>query len=149
MTMFVIDPQQKNGIHTEYQPNKEDKPMSEITLTNLGGGAAVEKFQEEFEKVVANIMDPNTDPKAKREVVLKVTIQPSADRDWAGMKIEAQAKLAPNVAYATRAFVGIDRQSGKASAFEDNPNQTTIDDFIDRDKNVEHIEPKLKANADS
>ncbi|MHC4864656.1 MAG: hypothetical protein ACYTEX_11255 [Planctomycetota bacterium] len=115
--------------------------MSEITLTNLGGGAAVEKFQEEFEKVVQNISDPNTDAKAKREVILKVTIQPDSERRLAGMKIEALAKLAPSVAYATRAFIGVDRESGKVSAFEDDPNQMTIEDFVDRDKNVEHIEP--------
>jgi hypothetical protein len=115
--------------------------MAEITLANLGGGAAVEKFQEEFEKVIQNILDPNTEAKAKREVVLKVIIQPTADRDWTTMKVEALAKLAPNVAYTTRAFVGVDKESGRNVACESNPNQTTIEDFIERDKNVEKLEP--------
>jgi hypothetical protein len=120
--------------------------MSEITLTNLGDGAAVEKFQEELEKVVQNVLDPNTDPKAKREVVLKVTIHPDADRSWTSIKIEALAKLAPNTAFATRAFVGLDRKTGRVVACEDNPNQMTIDDFIERDENVEHITPAKKEN---
>ena len=114
--------------------------MSEITLTNLGGGAAVEKFQEEFEKVVKNVLDPNTDPKAKREVVLKVIVQPNAERSWASVRIEALAKLAPNIAYATRAFVGVDKQSGRAVACEDNPNQMTIDDFMQSSEKVENLE---------
>ncbi len=112
--------------------------MAEITLTNLGGGAAIEKFQEELEKVIKNILDPNTDPKAKREVNLKVIIQPNAERNWVAIKIEALAKVAPNVAYATRAFVGIDRDSKRAVACEDNPNQLSIDDFM---KNKENVEP--------
>ena len=121
--------------------------MSEITLVNLGGGAAIEKFQEEFAKVVQNIMDPNTDPKAKREVVLKVIFQPNQERNWTALKIEALAKLAPNTAYATRAFVGLDRQSGKAVACEDNPNQLTIDDFISPETEVENIEDIKKENV--
>lgn len=113
--------------------------MSEITLANLGGGAAVAKFEQELAKLAKNIMDPNTDAEVARTVTLTVTVKPSKDRNWAGIKISAIAKLAPNVAYTTRAFVGLDHASGKVVICEDNPNQMILKDFMGKPDNVESI----------
>ena len=33
-----------------------------VSLSNLGGGAAVEKFNDELVEVLRNIQDPNTSP---------------------------------------------------------------------------------------
>jgi len=114
--------------------------MSEITLANLGGGAAVEKFGEELEKAINNILDPNTLATAKREVTLKVIITPNNDRTWGGMRIETSAKLAPHVAYQTRAFFGHDKALGRNVVCEDDTSQVTIDDFIKRDNEVQRLE---------
>lgn len=85
--------------------------LNQMTLANLGGGAAVERFQEELQKVITNILDPNTEAQAKRSVVLKVTIKPE--------KI----------------------------ACEDNPDQLTIDDFVDKAEQVDNVEPLAAAGA--
>lgn len=104
---------------------------NQITLANLGGGAAVEKFEDELQRVVENILDPNTEPEAKREVILKVAIKPDKDREFGAISIVASCKLAPASAYNTRAYFGQDAET--FVAYEDNPRQTTIDDFIQQE----------------
>lgn len=104
---------------------------NQITLANLGGGAAVEKFEDELNKVIENILDPNTDPGAKRSIRLDVTIKPTSDRKFGQVDIVAAAKLAPAIAFETQAFFG--RVQGELVAYEDNPRQTTIEDFANQE----------------
>ena len=52
-----------------------------FTLTEIGRGAAVERFDLELQKVLDNIQDPNTDPKKARSVFLKFTITPYPNTD--------------------------------------------------------------------
>lgn len=104
--------------------------MSEITLMNIGNGVAVEKFQVELQRVIANIIDPNTHPTAKRSINITVNIKPGEDRNFGSVTIETSSKLAADISYATRAFFGR-LKDGKLTAFEDNPNQMTIADFIE------------------
>jgi hypothetical protein len=104
-----------------------------ISLDTLGGGVASEKFREEFQKLVENILDPNTDPKAKRTVTLTVTVQPSIDRREGEIEVSCQAKLAPSVSYSTRAYFGKNKDQ-LCLAYEDNPKQITIDQFVEANK---------------
>ena len=60
-----------------------------LTLENLGNGAAVELFDEALEKVLKNIMDPNTDPKAERSITMKVTFKPDENRDMAPVTLRS------------------------------------------------------------
>jgi len=113
--------------------------VSEITLANLGGGAAIEKVQEELGRVVENILDPNTNATASRSIVLTITFKPAKDRSFGDVEVATQAKLAPSTAFSTRAFFGADKE-GKHVAFEDNPKQVTIQDFLDQKNNVAPIE---------
>lgn len=85
-----------------------------LTLDNLGAGAAKELFQHELEKVLENILDPNTDAKCKRTVVLTVTIVPGDNRDECATLIEATSKLAPFKGAGCTLFVG--RKDGIAVA---------------------------------
>ena len=66
----------------------------ELSLLNLMGGAAIERFDREFTKVVKNVMDPNTDPKAARTVTLTVTVKPNDDRQIGNLIIDCKAKVA-------------------------------------------------------
>jgi hypothetical protein len=101
----------------------------DMNLATLGGGAAIEKFQDELARVVANILDPNTETNAKREIVLRVVFRPVKDRSRpvveAAVAVYASSKLAPPVAFATRAFVGV--HQGVAIVCEDNPAQLTLE----------------------
>lgn len=67
-----------------------------LTLDTLGGGAADELFQHELSKVIANIADANTDPKAKRQITVQVTFAPMGDPDRSvvGTAVTVTSKLA-------------------------------------------------------
>lgn len=100
----------------------------QLNLAGLGGGVAEEKFQEELDRVVKNIVDPNTDWKAKRKVVIELTFRANRDRDIVEVDIASIAKLAPRIAYTTRANIGVSG-AGESVALEQ-MNQTTIDEHI-------------------
>ena len=68
--------------------------FNEMTLANLGEGAAVERFQEELTKVIENILDPNTEAETKRAVVMKVTIKPDKGRVHGRVEVTCEARLA-------------------------------------------------------
>lgn len=96
----------------------------QVTLATLRGGAAVEMFDAELQRVLDNIMDPNT-THAVREVTLKVKIKPDNDRGVGAVEIAVSAKLAAAVPATSRFYLGKDR--GKAVAFEYNPAQLKLD----------------------
>jgi len=106
----------------------EESIHGEITLANLGGGAALERFSEELEKVLENILDVNTDAKKTRSITMTVAIKPTKERNQAAVGIACTSKLAPVETYATRAFIG--RHGQRLLAFEDNPQQLKLGDFI-------------------
>ena len=100
--------------------------QGQVTLENIGGGACTEKFGIELERVIENILDPNTDSKA-REIVLRVKIKPSdKNRTQTGVEVHCYSKLSNPVEFTTNMFVG--SQRGALVAFEHNPDQMTFDD---------------------
>lgn len=64
-------------------------------LDTLMGGAVAEKMRTALAEVFQNIYDPNTDPTAKREVTLTLSVKPNTSRDVANMTVQAKTKLAP------------------------------------------------------
>lgn len=64
-------------------------------LDELMDGGVRERFKAELEKVWDNVYDPNTDPEKAREIILRVKITPSAQRDAAKFKVDITSKLAP------------------------------------------------------
>jgi hypothetical protein len=100
-----------------------------ITLAEIGRGAAVERFDIELQKVLDNIQDPNTDPKKVRSVTLKITINPSEDRQVASYAIDGNSKLAPLKAVPGRMFLGVNKH-GKGVASEEHPTQVEMTDMI-------------------
>lgn len=71
----------------------------QVTLSNLSGGIAEILFQQELEKVLANCLDPQTDPDAVREIHIKAKILPKSidDRNEAALRVTVSSKLAPRV----------------------------------------------------
>lgn len=86
----------------------EDKPVS---LTNLAGGAAVEKFDAELKKILANIMDPNARP-GKRQIVLTVSILKNPDNDLCEVEISCVPKPQPAKSFSVAAIIGQDERGG-------------------------------------
>ena len=98
----------------------------QLSLENLGKGACIEKFNIELEKVIENILDPNTDCKA-RAITLKVVIKPTEkNKTVTDVAVHCTSKLSSPVEFATHLYVGTQR--GAMVAFEHNPDQMTFDD---------------------
>lgn len=91
------------------------------SILEMARGAIMEQVDIETSKVVDNIIDPNTDPKKKRTITLKVDFIPSADRQTVTVIANAQSKLVPNGAVQTSLFVGIDPSTGEVAASEMTP----------------------------
>lgn len=100
------------------------KQQQYVSLDNLGHGAAAEMFQNELERVIANISDPNTKPEAARGVILKLSIKPNKDRTFCAVSISCDGKLAPVQPFETQMFIGMDKGKGVASEY--NPAQSHI-----------------------
>lgn len=99
--------------------------MTSVGLGTLGSGAAAEMFDDELQKVLANIEDPNTDPEAVRVIVFKVEIRPTPDRATSAVSIACTSKLASVRKAATTLFLG--RQAGRRVALEHDPHQLQLD----------------------
>lgn len=95
-----------------------------VSLDNLKAGGALQLFQEELDKVLENIMDPNTEAGQLREVRLVVKIKPDRDRSTAAVEIIPSCKLAPAVALGTRMFFG--KRGGRFLAWEHDPEQMAL-----------------------
>lgn len=90
-----------------------------LTLASLCGGAVQEKVDRALEKVANNILDPNTDPKKKRVITLKITLKPD-ESDYEDVQVSADVSytLAPELGIQTRFFVNKDLRSDKVTVME-------------------------------
>lgn len=64
-------------------------------LEDLNYGAGNEQFERAFEEVIRNVVDPATDAKHKRQVIMTVTVVPNESRNAAAVMIDVKTKLAP------------------------------------------------------
>lgn len=83
----------------------------DATLFSIGGGVANEKFVAEFEKILANIRDPNTEAKAKRRITLDFVFHPSEDRSQVLVAITGDSRLSASKPSGDVIYVG--RQDGQ------------------------------------
>lgn len=110
----------------------------EITLENLAGGAAAERFTQAMRDLVENVQDPNTNAKAKRRVVLTVTVSPTEDREAGALTFDIQAKLAPPKPHSGLIYMG--RRDGRYVAVANDPRQ--MDAFDGNNPTVTPIDRK-------
>ena len=96
-----------------------------ITISNVCGGAMVEAFETSLRKCLANIMDPNTDARRKREVRLTLTLHPKDDRVTVDCEFDCTEKLASMIPVESRLFVGKDAE-GTLYALTEDPRQMNI-----------------------
>lgn len=64
-------------------------------LDELMDGALTERFNYEMRRVLQNVFDPNTKPKAKRQIQIVIDIIPNERRDAAEFKVDVKSKIAP------------------------------------------------------
>jgi len=71
-----------------------------VTLKSLNSGAALDLFESEFDKLLVNLADENTDAQKARTITLKLTVKPTANREQAITTVEVKSSLAPTKPHA-------------------------------------------------
>lgn len=92
--------------------------MSKVNLEEFAGGALQEKFDVAMEQVLANMLDPNTPWKNKREINIKVTFEQNEDRDDTTVDVSVVPKLAAAKSIGTRMAIGKNIKTGELYAEE-------------------------------
>ena len=106
--------------------------MSKVNLEEFAGGALQEKFDDAMEKVLVNLMDPNTPWKNKRKISVEITFEQNEDRDDTSVNVSVVPKLAPVKPITTRMVIGKDICTGEVFAQEYGSQckgQMTLDDY--------------------
>lgn len=102
----------------------DDGQYSPLSLLNIDRGSVPEVFDAELGKVLANINDPNCNPKAKREITLKVTIIPRKDLEDMSYLVACTSRLAPVKPSGNRAHLV--RRQGQLHALTENVSQADL-----------------------
>lgn len=68
---------------------------NKLNLADMAQGAFMEQFYIELNKVLANIKDPNTDPKKARKITLTATLKTDEDREVVAFQVQSKASLVP------------------------------------------------------
>jgi hypothetical protein len=98
--------------------------VNSLNLDNLGRGIVKARFLHELDRVLENIQDRDTDATVKRTIKLSVAFTPNEDRNFVGIEVSSDAKLAPLKAVGAHAHVG--RVHGKAVATPHNVEQAEL-----------------------
>lgn len=69
--------------------------MDKLSMSNMARGALSEQFEVELEKVLENIVDPNTDAKKTRKITISMEFKPNDKRNMAQIKCQAKSSLVP------------------------------------------------------
>lgn len=90
-----------------------------LTMTSICDGAVQEKVDRALRAVADNILDPNTDPKKKRSITMKIVFQPNEnDREDVAVHVEVTKSLAPEAGVKTQLFIAKDIESGALTVQE-------------------------------
>lgn len=111
----------------------------ELNVLEMAKGAILEQIEGETSKIMANILDPNTDPKKARKMTITLIFKANEGREVVECEAQAKSTIAPIRAVVTSFYVGEDKD-GKPIAQEVSkfdPNQETI--FVDEDDKVTNV----------
>lgn len=96
-----------------------------VTAASLGLGVITERLDYEINRVLENIVDPNTRAVVVREVNLKIKFKPQADeREIVNYEIVSTSKLAPVIEHSGMAYIGKDAQG--TSLHEKDPDNVNL-----------------------
>lgn len=118
--------------------------MQSVNLETFAGGALQEKFDDAMEKVLLNMMDPNTPWKNKREITVKVTFEQNEDRTDTTVNVAVVPKLAPVKPIGTRMAIGKNLKTGDVFAEEYGTQvrgQMTLEQYQEQQKVAEKEVP--------
>ena len=99
--------------------------FEELTITNIGGGAMPELFEEALGRVLDDIADVNKPADAVRNMEFKISFKTDEERQLAGIMIESKVKLAARKA--ATGFMHIASDDGALTAYVTNPKQEVLE----------------------
>ncbi|MFC5630108.1 MULTISPECIES: hypothetical protein [Streptococcus] len=95
-----------------------EKKLIGLDLSHIAEGGLQEKLDNELEKVFDNILDLNTEAKAKRKITITLTMSSNEERTVVDTIMEVKSKLAPQNGVATTILIGRDFDTGQVHANE-------------------------------
>lgn len=123
-----------------------------VSLEEILGGGLQEQFAKSFEKVVANLADPNTAFKPCRKITIELKFTQNEARDDVSCAVSVKEKLEAQSPMSTAFMIGKNLKTGEMYAEEYGRHnrlkgQTTIDEMnVDPDTG-EVIEEQPKTTA--
>ena len=79
------------------------------SLVEMASGAILERVDYETMRVMNNIMDPNTNPIAKRKITLTLEFKPDKNRQMISVEATAKSTLAPTDPIALSLYTGMEQ----------------------------------------
>ena len=119
--------------------------LDKKSILEMSMGAILERVDYEMEKVLDNILDPNTKATAKRKINVSLEIVPSADRKTIVVNTVAKSTLCP-----TDAIVTSQPGTGEMVVAEMTPQvpgQYSMDGDVQEQPKVLNLPVKSRASA--
>jgi hypothetical protein len=102
----------------------------EVNVLEMARGAILEQIDREAERIMANILDPNTDYKATRKLTITLSFKPNQNREIVKCEAQAKSSIAPIMPIETSIIVEADKDGRPRAAelMRQDPNQEVIFD---------------------
>jgi hypothetical protein len=100
----------------------------EISLLNIAEGSIMEQVNVETARVLANILDPNTDPKTERKITITIAFKADENRELIDCKASVVSKLSAYKQVTSRLFAGLDADGNPTASelFSNHPGQLSM-----------------------
>ena len=102
------DTLEKNGRRQRERSNHMNEQNQRDSIMSMARGAFEERVDYEMDKVIQNILDPNTKATAKRKITLTIELTPDDERRTIGVQVTAKSTLAATNPVATALYVTSD-----------------------------------------
>lgn len=122
-----------------------------VSLEEILGGGLQEQFTKSFEKVIANLADPNTAFKPCRKITIELKFTQNETRDDVSCAVSVKEKLEAQAPMSTAFMIGKNLKTGEMYAEEYGRHnhlkgQTTIDEMNVDTEMGEVLEEQPTAN---
>ena len=92
--------------------------MRHFNLETFAGGELSRQINRDIEAVMRNVVDPNTDVKAKRKITVTIEFKPNEQRNFITTNVNSKPTLAPALGAVTALGVQQDLTSGAIEVAE-------------------------------
>ena len=92
--------------------------MRHFNLETFAGGELSRQINRDIEAVMRNVVDPNTDVKAKRKITVTIEFKPNEQRNFITTNVNSKPTLAPALGAVTALGVQQDLTGGAIDVAE-------------------------------